>query len=162
MAKRAKTSQTIEDNNSVDETTSKNIVDKSPIEEEKPTSDATVEKEMDKFNPLDIPVESSHDNEISNVLNYEHISNDSFVQPLDNDHSKNVIEEREETSIPLHLLNDREESNNEESQTNWLQEQSDILEETLNHFNVGASVVNVRSEERRVGKECRYRGCTDA
>src|SRR5690625_310336 len=143
MAKRAKTSQTIEDNNSVDEPNSKNIVDKSPIEEEKPTSDATVEKEMDKFNPLDIPVESSHDNEISNVLNYEHISNDSFVQPLDNDHSKNVIEEREETSIPLHLLNDREESNNEESQTNWLQEQSDILEETLNHFNVGASVVNV-------------------
>src|SRR5690625_3298236 len=143
MAKRAKTSQTIEDNNSVDEPTSKNIVDKSPIEEEKPTSDATVEKEMDKFSPLDIPVESSHDNETSNVLNYEHISNDSFAQPLDNDHSKNVIEEREETSIPLHLLNDREESNNEESQTNWLQEQSDILEETLNHFNVGASVVNV-------------------
>src|SRR5699024_6654196 len=55
----------------------------------------------------------------------------------------NVTEEREETSIPLYLLNDSEESNNEESQTNWLQEQSDILEETLNHFNVGASVVNV-------------------
>lgn len=143
MAKRAKTSQTTEDNNSVNESISKNIVDKSPIEEEIPSSDATVEKEMDKFNPLDIPVESSHNNETSNVLNYEHISNDSFIQPMDNDHSKNVIEQREEASIPLHLLNDREESNNEESQTNWLQEQSDILEETLNHFNVGASVVNV-------------------
>ena len=143
MAKRAKTSQTTDDNNTVNESISKNIVDKSPIEEEKLTSDATVEKEMDKFSPLDIPVESSHDNETSNVLNYESTSNDSFVQPMDNDHSKNVIEQREEASIPLHLLNDREESNNEESQTNWLQEQSDILEETLNHFNVGASVVNV-------------------
>lgn len=143
MAKRAKTSQTTDDNNSVNESISKNIVDKSPIEEEKLTSDATVEKEMDKFSQLDIPVESSHDNETSNVLNYESTSNDSFVQPMDNDHSKNVIEQREEASIPLHLLNDHEESNNEESQTNWLQEQSDILEETLNHFNVGASVVNV-------------------
>src|SRR5690625_946696 len=143
MAKRAKTSQTIEDDNSVYEPISKNIVKKSPIEEEVPNSDAAVEKEIDKFDPLDIPVESTHDNEISNVLNYEHISNDSFAQPLDNDHSKNVTEEREETSIPLYLLNDSEESNNEESQTNWLQEQSDILEETLNHFNVGASVVNV-------------------
>src|SRR5690625_4903723 len=53
MAKRAKTSQTIEDNNSVDEPTSKNIVDKSPIEEEVPNSDAAVEKEIDKFDPLD-------------------------------------------------------------------------------------------------------------
>src|SRR5699024_9997768 len=107
--------------------------------------------EIDKFDPLDIPVESTHDNEISNVLNYEHISSDSFAQPLDNDHSKNVTEEREETSIPLYLLNDSEESNNEESQTNWLQEQSDILTQgpTVTNFELrpesGVKVSRIRN-----------------
>src|SRR5690625_6773463 len=76
MEKRAKKNQTIEDDNSVYEPISKNNVKKSPIEEEVPNSDAAVEKEIDKFDPLDIPVESTHDNEISNVLNYEHISNE--------------------------------------------------------------------------------------
>src|SRR5699024_10698802 len=90
MAKRAKTSQTIEDDNSVYEPISKNIVKKSPIEEEVPNSDAAVEKEIDKFDPLDIPVESTHDNEISNVLNYDHISNDSFAQTLDNNHTNTI------------------------------------------------------------------------
>src|SRR5690625_7745711 len=65
MAKRAKTSQTNENDNSVYEPISKNIVKKSPIEEEVPNSDAADEKEIDKFDPLDIPDESTHDNEIS-------------------------------------------------------------------------------------------------
>lgn len=53
------------------------------------------------------------------------------------------IMEPKEASIPLHLLNDSKESNTEDSDEAWLQEQSDILEETLRKFNVGASVVNV-------------------
>src|SRR5699024_12310032 len=53
MAKRAKTRQTIEDNNSDDEPTAKNIVDKSTIEDEKPTDDAADEKEIDKMSQLE-------------------------------------------------------------------------------------------------------------
>lgn len=63
----------------------------------------------------------------------------SAVQTLE----RTKVAEREEISIPLHLLNDTEELETEEASSIWLQNQSDILEETLAKFNVGASVVNV-------------------
>ncbi|MEN2769180.1 DNA translocase FtsK [Ornithinibacillus xuwenensis] len=44
------------------------------------------------------------------------------------------------TSIPLHLLNDREEKNSSNDQ--WILEQQQLLEKTLKHFNVRARVVN--------------------
>ncbi len=63
-------------------------------------------------------------------------------KPVKTVQEKEIMEPKE-ASIPLHLLNDSKESNTEDSDEAWLQEQSDILEETLRKFNVGASVVNV-------------------
>ncbi|MFD1066763.1 DNA translocase FtsK [Oceanobacillus locisalsi] len=51
-----------------------------------------------------------------------------------------VVEEPQSKEVPLHLLNDPAVKSTEEDEE-WLQEQQDLLEETLKHFQVKAKVV---------------------
>lgn len=59
------------------------------------------------------------------------------------EHVEKKTVEREEIdySIPMHLLNDP--VNNDGLDSEWLEEQQHLLEETFVHFNVNATVVNV-------------------
>ncbi|MBM7597661.1 S-DNA-T family DNA segregation ATPase FtsK/SpoIIIE [Virgibacillus halotolerans] len=55
-------------------------------------------------------------------------------------HSEKVIPTTENYQIPYHLLNDPVQRNNDDRI--WVQQQQELLEETLKHFNVRAKVVN--------------------
>lgn len=99
--------------------------------------------------PMNIEREETDDNDLNvSVKPKQAIEPGVPIERRDDSAHQVAVEpvqtiEREEAPIPLHLLNDREDSNTEEADTIWLQEQSQILEETLSHFNVGASVVNM-------------------
>src|SRR5690625_287616 len=51
-----------------------------------------------------------------------------------------LAETTENRSVPYHLLNDPEQATNADKL--WVQNQQELLENTLKHFNVGAKVVN--------------------
>jgi S-DNA-T family DNA segregation ATPase FtsK/SpoIIIE len=50
------------------------------------------------------------------------------------------VEKKRFKRIPYHLLDDKEESTNEDER--WIRQQRELLEQTLKHFNVRARVVN--------------------
>ena len=126
----------------VNEPIPNNVVQKREEKKENPTSEISIEKEVDdkesnnSVEPRSVIEPSIAVEQNDRSKRQTAVEPVKRIQPID-------LREREEASIPLHLLNDREDTNNEESNSNWLQEQSEILEETLRHFNVGASVVNV-------------------
>ncbi|HLR59418.1 MAG TPA: DNA translocase FtsK [Pseudogracilibacillus sp.] len=105
------------------------------ISAENEFNDYNLETHVKQRQLTETPIADSQKDIFQRDLEVEPIQPQKVVKPV-------TFEEREKVPVPMHLLNDREE-NNDESSSNWLQEQSDILKETLNHFNVGASVVNV-------------------
>ena len=109
------------------------------VSEPKPTNLA-FEKEEDSNNDLNNKLEINSAEKSTEVLDQPIAF--EIEKPVKTIQQKEIIEPKE-ASIPLHLLNDAKESNTEDSDAIWLQEQSEILEETLRKFNVGASVVNV-------------------
>src|SRR5699024_12700876 len=94
-------------------------------------NDYNLETHVKQRQLTETPIADSQKDIFQRDLEVEPIQPQKVVKPV-------TFEEREKVPVPMHLLNDREE-NNDESRSKWMQEESERKSTRLNSSHVSIS-----------------------